>query len=187
MDKFYLICCFLTYMKFKVIKRFIVIGLLSVAAVSNSSAQKSAAGNEAELYKVVENFRTSLIKKDKSLFLGLFLESNIGWQSVTENESLARIKVKQPKAVKVFVNPKDNYLSFIDFIVKDKKPIEETFANIKISTDGDVAFIGFDYVFLYDGRESNHGKEHWLLVRTENDWKITSVVWSETLPSAKSK
>ena len=174
-------------MKLKIIKRFFSIGLLLVVGASSSLAQKSATRDEAELRKVTENFRTSIIKKDKPLFLSLFLESNIGWQSVTENESLSRIKVKQPKAVKVFVNPKDNYLSFIDFVVEAKNPVEETFSNIKISTDGDVAFIGFDYAFLFDGRETNHGKEHWLLVRTENDWKITAVVWSETLPLAASK
>lgn len=164
------------------IKRLVGVCLLLVIAASISFTQISVAGDVAEVRKVVENFRTSLIEKNKPLFLSLFLEGNIGWQSVTEDKSLSRVKVKNPKTVKVIIDPKDNYLSFIDWIVEDKKRVEETFSDIKISTDGDVASARFDYAFLYDGRETNHGQEHWLLVRTENGWKIFSVAWSAILP-----
>lgn len=157
--------------------------LLIIIGAGGAAAQKSAADNETELRKVVENFRISLINKDKPLFLGLFLEGAIGWQSVTADKSLLQIRLKEPKALKVVVNPKDNHISFIDFIVGTGKRTEETFSDIKIKTDGDIALVAFDYTFLYDGRETNHGQEDWLLVRTEKGWKITSVVWSETLPS----
>lgn len=177
----------LNTMKFKTIKRLVGIGLLLIIAAISSFAQKSVSSDETEVRKVVENFRIALIKKDKPLFLSLFLEGNIGWQTVTEDESLSRVKVKQPKAVKVFIDPKETYLAFIDWIAEDKKRTEETFSNIRINTDGDVASVGFDYAFLYDNRETNHGQEHWLLVRTENGWKITSVAWSTILPPVKLK
>ena len=54
-------------MKFKIIKRRFGVGLLLVVAASSSLAQKSTTSAETELRKVVENFRTSIIKKDKPL------------------------------------------------------------------------------------------------------------------------
>jgi len=175
-------------MKFKIMKKLAGIGLILACAAGSLSAQRTAAISETELRTVVENFRTSLIKKDKPLFLSLFLtEGNIAWQTVTEDTSLARIKARQPNAVKVFIDPKETYLTFIDFITTDPKPTEETFSDVKISTDGEAAAIEFDYMFLYDRRQTNHGREHWLLVRTENGWKIISVVWSTILPSIEKK
>ena len=41
---------------------------------------------------------------------------------------------------------------------------EEEFANVKIDTDGEVASVSFDYVFLANGIKSNWGKELWQLV-----------------------
>jgi hypothetical protein len=44
--------------------------------------------------------------------------------------------------------------------------------------------VTFDYTFLSDGRETNRGKEAWLLVRTEAGWKITTLAYSYDLPAA---
>lgn len=99
-----------------------------------------------------------------------------------EDESLTRVKVKRPQAIKARVNPQNTHIAFADSFAKDEKRNEETFSNIKIDSDGDAASVGFDYVYLYDGREINRGREYWLLVRTETGWKITSVAYSMILP-----
>lgn len=172
-------------MKIELIKRLAFAGLLLIISAVSLTAQKSAADSEAEIRQVIENFRLAIIKKDKPLLLSLFSEGVIGWQSVLDNKSLERVRTKDTKAAKV--DTKDSHIAFEDFISSDPKRTEETFANIKISTDGEAASVGFDYVFLYDNRENNRGKEFWLLVRSENGWKITSVVWSQTLPPAELK
>ena len=127
---------------------------------------------------VIEAFRTAIIDKDQARFARLFLHENITWQDVTGDANLQRIREQRPEARKVRIDPKDNYVSFIEGIVSDKDGSEEKFRNVKIDTDGDIASVWFDYSFHSNDRETNHGKEAWHLVKTDDGWKIVSVIWS---------
>lgn len=141
------------------------------------SAQVPADPDEAGVRRVIEAFRLSIIERDKERFMKLFLEGGVSWQSTLSDEALVRIREKNPKAVKLRVNP----TSFIDEVVADKASGEETFDNIRIDSDGDVAAVTFDYHFLSDGKETNSGKEAWQLIRTADGWRIVSVIWSVSL------
>lgn len=127
---------------------------------------------------VVEAFRVSVIDKDKDRFVKLFLSENTTWQNVVGDANLQKIREKKLQAVKVRVDAKDGHLSFIDGIVASKTKGEEKFRDVKIETDGDIASVFFDYSFHSDGKETNRGKEAWHLVRTDDGWKIVSVIWS---------
>ena len=132
-----------------------------------------------EIGAVIEAFRTAIIEKDKPKFLALFPESGpVAWQSVIGDDNLKQVRLKKPQTGKASPDPKRTHLSFIDGIVANPKPAEETFDDIRIDTDGDVASVAFDYRFLSDGRETNRGLETWNLVRTDAGWKIVSVAWS---------
>lgn len=149
--------------------------LLSFPLFAGAAPQEAAV---RDVEAVVEAFRTSIIEKDKARFQKLFLHDGITWQSVAGDAMLQRFRQKNPKAVKAKFEPKYDMRSFIDGIVEDKAKTEETFRNVKIDTDGDIASVWFDYAFLEDGRETNRGKEAWHLVNTGEGWKIVSVVWS---------
>lgn len=151
--------------------------LLSFPAFAREEASPAETPVQ-QVEAVIEAFRTAIIDKDKARFTRLFLPGNVAWQDVTGDANLQRIREKRPEASKVRVDPKDNYLSFIDGIVSDKDRSEEKFRNVKIDTDGDVASVYFDYSFHSNDRETNHGKEAWHLVRTDDGWKIVSVIWS---------
>jgi hypothetical protein len=71
-----------------------------------------------------------------------------------------------------------NYLSFIDWIVKTPKTIEEKFWDVEIINDEDIASVHFKYSFHQDDKKTNWGDEAWHLVRTEKGWKIASVIYS---------
>ena len=45
-------------------------------------------------------------------------------------------------------------------------------------TDGAIASVHFDFVFLEDERITGKGQEAWQLVKTEQGWKINAVVYS---------
>lgn len=139
---------------------------------------KSAQTPTQQIEAVVEAFRTAIIDKDKGRFVELFLHENITWQSVKGDETLQRLRLKQPEALKVSVNPEKTFMSFIDGIVAAKEKQEEKFWNIKIDTDGDVASVISDYSFHASDKETNRGKEAWHLVKTDDGWKIVSVIWS---------
>ena len=135
----------------------------------------------AAIRQVVESFRTSLINKDKATYMSLFFSDkpeDIGWQFVSEDTRLEHIKKTKPDAIKARQIPRNNFISLIDGAVAAKEPREETFSNIVIDTDGEIASVAFDYTFLANGQKTNWGKEMWQLVRTENGWKIFSVVYT---------
>jgi len=137
------------------------------------------------LHQVVESFRTAILRKDKAAFMDLFFSDKpevITWQAVVDDPSLERIRATRPQAIKARHRPDNNFVAFIDGIVASQDLEEETFHDIRIDTDGEIASVAFDYVFLSNRKPSNSGREMWLLVRTEQGWKITSVVYTIRLP-----
>lgn len=152
--------------------------LLPFAAHAEAPPLEHEGVAKKQIEAVVESFRTAIIDRDKDRFIQLFLHDRPTWQSVVSDDGLQRIRQKNPQAMKVRVNPEKTYLSFIDGIVADQRRSEETFENIRIDTDGDIASVYFDYSFNADGRRTNYGKEAWHLVNTGEGWKIVSVIWS---------
>lgn len=157
---------------------FLIVGLIA-GQPAHASQQPSAADVKA-IEQVVESFRTSLINKDKPTYMGLFSDKpeDIGWQFVSEDVRLQDIRKAKPDAIKARQIPANNFIALIDGVVASPKPKEETFSNTKIETDGDVASVSFDYSFHDDGVKTNWGKEMWQLIRTEQGWKIFSVIYS---------
>lgn len=161
--------------------------LLPRAASAQSTTPASAytqAQAREDIGKVVEEFRLSIITRDKPRFLKLFPDGGrVAWQDVIGDANLHAMRKKKPDARKVNIDPADSHVSFIDNIVSKRAGSEETFDDIRIDTDGDIASVVFDYTFLSDGKAGNHGKEAWHLVRTDDGWKIVSVIWSMNWPT----
>ena len=159
--------------------------LLSLPFTANTVASAAApAPDHAEIRAVIESFRTSIIQKDRARFLALFVQPDLPWQSVLDDASLAQLQQKRPEAIKARFKQDNNPVAFIDGIVKSSNTSEETFSNIRIDADGDVAAVSFDYAFLSNGRQTNSGQESWLMVRTEAGWKITTLAYSVKLAPA---
>lgn len=55
---------------------------------------------------------------------------------------------------------------------------EERLADPAIESDGDVAMVWGNYVFLIDGKVHHCGVDHFDLVRENGAWKIANVSWS---------
>lgn len=160
---------------------------LLAACLSITSAHAAAAPpathdqDVAAIKQVVEAFRTSLIEKDKAKYMSLFFSDkpdDIGWQFVSEDRRLEHIRENKPDAIKARQIPGNNFVGLIDGAVATREPREETFSNVTVDTDGDIASVAFDYTFLANSQKTNWGKEMWQLVRTEEGWKIFSVVYT---------
>ena len=157
----------------------LVCSALATFAVPSLAAQDSA--DRARIEQVVETFRVSLIKKDTATFMKLFYSETIPWIGVTTDKSLTRENAnkpdpKMPDHKKLYAG--SNPRKFIENIAKNPSRIEETFENVRIDSDGDVAQVWFDYSFNDNGYKQNWGKESWHMVRTDAGWKISSVIWS---------
>lgn len=158
--------------------------LLSIVAAFIALPVQATEKDDKEIHAVIESFRTAIIRKDKPRFLALFVQPTAPWQSVLSDASVDKLKAKHPQVVKAKYKPDNNPTGFIDGIVASKNASEETFDNIRIDTDGDVATVNFDYKFLSNGKTTNWGQESWLMVRTEDGWKITTLIYSVILPEA---
>ena len=162
----------------------IALALALLAACQTPPGGAGSAADMAALRRVVEVFRTSIIHKDKAAFMGLFFSDKpelVTWQGVVDDPSLAMIQATRPQATKARHRPDNNFVAFIEGIVASQDTAEETFSNLHIDTDGEVASVSFDYVYLENAKPANSGREKWLLVRTEQGWKITSVVYTVRL------
>jgi hypothetical protein len=56
---------------------------------------------------------------------------------------------------------------------------EERLSDPAIESDGSVAMVWGNYVFLIDGKVHHCGIDHFDLVRESGSWKIANVSWSE--------
>lgn len=163
-------------------KRIAAFSLLFFASTLAASAKEPThAGDQRAIHAVVESFRTAIIERDKPRFLSLFVKPDLPWQSVLTERSLSKVRSESPQAIKARFKPENNPTAFIDEIVGSAASSEETFSNVKIDSDGDVATVSFDYTFLAGGKATNSGRECWLLVRTDSGWKITTLAYSVEL------
>jgi hypothetical protein len=56
---------------------------------------------------------------------------------------------------------------------------EERLSDPAIETDGNVALVWGNYVFLIDGKVHHCGVDHFDLVRDRGVWKIANITWSQ--------
>lgn len=129
----------------------------------------------AQIQRVVEIFRTSIIAKDKSRLGSLFIPIGGSWIMVIGDEMYQRMKAKRPSVAKI---KPGTYQEFVDSVGASHQRLEEIFSNLRIDTDGAVASVYFDYVFLSDDKENNRGSETWQLVNTGDGWKISALSYS---------
>jgi hypothetical protein len=129
----------------------------------------------AAIDQVVQQFKAAIIAKDGKTLGALFLQDHDSWLSVADAPSFAIFKARDPKARKVFPS---TWKKFAEFVQGSPKPIEERFYNVRIDTNGAVGSVWFDFDFLQDGKVSNRGSESWQMVRDEDGWKISSMLYS---------
>ena len=152
---------------------------LSLAFPLGAAAQDTA-GHRQQIDAVVTAFRLAIVNKDVPGFMRLFLREDITLVGVYTDGSVARYNASlteptQPRGVKTSGGTPRK---FIESIARAPEPRTETFENVRIDTDGDVAQVWFDYRFMVGDYANNWGKESWQLVRTEAGWKISAVSWS---------
>ena len=96
--------------------------------------------------------------------------------TVIGDDMYRRLKESRPDALKV---QPSSYQEFVNSVgTAGHHRIEERFSDLHIHTDGAIASVYFDYVFLMDDKESNRGNETWQLVNTGNGWKISGLAYS---------
>ena len=144
--------------------------LLAGAALTGQA--RAAGTDEAQIRQVIGRFKAAIIAHDQNGLEALFVPDGGSWFEVLGEDAFRRIKARKPDLSRV--HP-DSYRHFATFVSGAKQPIEEQFENVRIHTDGAVAAVYFDFVFLVDGRRNNVGSESWQMVHTNDGWRISAM------------
>jgi hypothetical protein len=130
---------------------------------------------KAGIEQVVSRFQAALKAHDRPALAALFLADSKAWWTVLGEESFRKVKAKHPEVTRYKAG---TWQQFVDYVATTKTSIEERFHNVRIETDGSVASVYFDFEFVADGKVGNRGAETWQLIRTDDGWKIASMLYS---------
>lgn len=148
---------------------------LTCAALAGPVRATDAGEARAQVGQVVERFKAAIIARNQAALEALFVKEGGSWFEVLGEDAYRTIKAKKPDLSRVHA---DSYRHFAAFVGGSKQRIEEQFSNVRIQTDGAVASVYFDFVFLVDGKRNNVGSETWQLVHTGDGWKISAMAYS---------
>jgi hypothetical protein len=157
----------------RVLLSFVLFVLLCLTGPARAADTHEA--DVAAIRQVVEQFKAAIIAHDGKTLGSLFQQDHDSWLSVADDQTWAAVKKRHPDAPKVV---RSTWKEFADFVQNSPKPVEERFYNVRIDTNGAVASVWFDFDFLVDGKVGNRGSETWQLVRAEDGWKISSMLFS---------
>lgn len=97
------------------------------------------------------------------------------WFNVLSDAAYASARAKDPAALKV--RPW-TFQQFAKVVSSSRSRLDPEHSNLRILTDGTVASVYFNFVFLIDGKPENRGSETWQLVKANDGWKIAAITYS---------
>lgn len=136
----------------------------------------SDASAESDVREVVERFRAAISSGDGETLRALFLPQGGAWLSMDHRADDTQVRLATP-----LMKP-GSYEAFAKAIERSPGRHEEVFSDIDIHTDGTVASVDFDFVYVVDGKPVNRGLEAWQLAKTGDGWKIVSLIYSSHPP-----
>jgi hypothetical protein len=143
-------------------------------AESNKALPVSTSSDTVDVQHVIDAYHEAVLTHDGSRLAHLFLPQSL-WLNVLSDEGYARAKAKSPDAVKIRVG---SYTDFAKLISTSKASFNPTHTHLEENSDGTIASVYFDFVFLVDGKEQNRGSETWVLVKGSDGWRIAAITYS---------
>ena len=144
-------------------------------AESNKAVSASTASDTVDVQHVIDAYHEAVLTHDGSRLARLFIPQGSMWINVLSDDAYARAKAKSPDAVKVRVG---SYTDFAKLISTSKASFNPTHTHLQQNSDGTIASVYFDFVFLVDGKEQNRGSETWVLVKGGDGWRIAAITYS---------
>ena len=129
----------------------------------------------AAIQDLISVYHQAVVHHDGEKLGTLFLAEGGTWLTVLNDEAYAAMKSK-PK-VRV-----GSYKDFAKYVTTTSAKLDPQHTNLSIHTDGTVAAIYFDFVFMVNDKVQNQGAETWQLVKTVDGWKIAALTFSASPP-----
>ncbi|SEC27317.1 YybH family protein [Terriglobus roseus] len=146
----------------------------TAAPTPTANLRDTVAQDTVDVPTLMQAYHDAVVGRDGNRLAALFLP-DATWVNVLSDEAFARLKKTKPDAVQVRIS---NYKAFASLVSTTKDNFNPTHTNLKISTDGTIASVYFDFAFLINGKEQNRGSETWQLVKGANGWRIAAITYS---------
>ena len=145
----------------------------------NQATEAQSAGLSApatvEIEHLMGAFHQAVESHDGARVASMFIGDGSTWFNVLSDATYARVLAKNPSAVKV---RHSSFQEFAKFVSSSHAAIDPQHSNVQIHTDGTIASVYFDFVFVIDGKPENQGSETWQLVKASDGWKIAALTYS---------
>lgn len=151
--------------------------VLPLGAVAQSSAPPPGQVNPdtVDVQHVMDAYHQAVVAHDGARLASLFVPEGSTWLSVLSDQAFAQLRASKPGVTKIKVG---NYQDFAKIVSKSTKHMDPQHQHVRIQSDGTIASVYFDYVFMIDGKPENRGSETWQLVKGENGWRIATIIYS---------
>lgn len=156
--------------------------LLAFVSPFGLNAQETGVTTEkAAIQHIMQMYHEAVVTHDGDKLASLFIPDGSTWINVLSDDAYRSAKLKDPNASKIRVS---SFREFANLVTASKVSFNPTHTNVDIHTDGTIACVYFDFVFLANGKPQNRGSETWQLVKDSDGWRIATIVYSST-PAAK--
>ena len=155
----------------------VALSIASQAAAGELTKPSATDGDVAALHQLWDRYQQAVARKDAKELLGLYVSDSAPVMGGFAPRSYTLIVAanKQPIPRTLTLTAKENVAGEV------KLPPDEI-TNLSIHTDGEVGSVSFDYA-----AKVGHGQIIWSTVRTNDGWKIASVLYSINVPAADEK
>lgn len=144
-------------------------------APSGKAVISNIAIDTSDVQHVIDAYHEAVLAHDGARLASLFLPHGGMWLNVLSDNAYALAKGKTPNAQKIRVG---HYADFAKLVSTSKVDFNPTHTHLQQNSDGTIASIYFDFVFLADGKETNRGSETWVLVKGTDGWRIAAITYS---------
>lgn len=151
--------------------------VLPLGAMAQSSTPPLDRLNQdtADVEHVMAAYHEAVVTHDGARLASLFIPQGSTWLNVLSDKAFARLHASKPGIAKIKVG---NYQDFARIVSQSTKHMDPQHQHVRIQSDGTIASVYFDYVFMIDGKPENSGNETWQLVKGENGWRIATIIYS---------
>lgn len=158
------------------------LGVLFMLLMSNSVFAQLSKKDSLQFVVIVESFQKAIAEKDSNSFKSLFFHDNVAFTGIMSEATENSIKKNYPEFEGVAVSESSR---FIREICMSQKAQREAFYNVRMTSDGNIGHISFDYGYYSAEKLAQWGHEMWLLVREGEKWLITDVTYSIRFPKVE--
>jgi ketosteroid isomerase-like protein len=151
----------------------------SVNQPPEAQSASTSTSATAEIEHLMADYHQAVASHDGVRMSSMFIDEGSAWFNVLTDVEYARARAKNPAALKV---RHSSFQEFAKVVSTSQAALDPQHSNVQIHTDGTIASVYFDFVFLRDGKPTNRGSETWQLVKASDGWKIAAITYSSNGP-----